>query len=377
MTKKVRVDRGIYKLGDGLYEIAISAGKDPATGKYRQVFRRHRGTLTSARDFRRQLLTDRADGKFSVSNRTVDELLDLWLADCETIGLAPKTIKEYRADADRYWRPAIGKKQVHKVELADLRRVITPMIERDLSRETIRHVRACISSAFTWARTEGWITTDPTKALKIPRGTATRPTVAAPAEVKTLLAAARASGLVQLERVIWLGAITGARNSEIRALRHGDIDPAAGVLGVERALSAEQVWTTKNRQIRDVSLDQLTVNVVLEQIRFMEARAGHALPSTAFLFSDDPLGQRPWREEQITRPFSKLADANGCAHLTFKHLRKFMSTYGRELGFTSEDVADRAGHDVAVAEKHYRGSVKSSRDQELSAGLAGLITATE
>jgi hypothetical protein len=46
---KKRVDRGIYQLGPGLFELAVSAGKDPATGRYRQVFRRHRGTLRGKR----------------------------------------------------------------------------------------------------------------------------------------------------------------------------------------------------------------------------------------------------------------------------------------------------------------------------------------
>lgn len=374
--RRKKVDRGIYKVGEGVFELVVSTGLDPLTGKYRQKWKRHHGTLTSARDARRKLLAEVEEGKHVGTSGTVSELFDLWLADLERLGRAPKTLKGYRDDARMYWRPAIGEMVVSKVELRHLRGVLDGLMDRGLSRETIRHVRACVSGAFTWAMTEGWINRDPSKALKIPMAVNTRPLVPTPLEVQLLLAAARASTRPEFERVIWLGAITGARNSEIRGLRRSDFDLADGIMGVERALSAEQVWTTKNRQIRDVALDQQTVNVVHDQIEWMEdAIGGGTLPPDAYLFSDNG-GKKPWREEHITKFFSKLADdtAGVRDELTFKHLRKFMSTYGRELGFTGEAVADRAGHDPAVAEKHYRGRVESARDMELSTGLAGLLS---
>lgn len=386
-TVRKRVDRGIYQVGTNVYEIVISAGVDPKTGKYRQVWRRHHGNLTSARTARRKLLDEAAAGQHSVTAATVNELFDAWLADRERLGRAPKTIRGYRDDARFYWRPALGEKAVAKVQLRDLRSVLDELVDRGLSSETIRHVRACVSGAFSWAMREEWITRDPTKLLEIPASTAKRPIVPTPEEVVTLLKAAKASPIrPEFERVIWLAAVTGARNSEIRALRVSDFDLQNGRMGVERALSAEEMWTTKNRQIRDVAIDQQTVDVILDQIAFMEQRAERSLPPDAYLFSDDLLGREPWREEQITKFFSKLADdigrpddapetwAGPLSHLTFKHLRKFMSTYGRELGFTGEAVADRAGHDPAVAERHYRGKVKSDRDLELSAGLAALLS---
>lgn len=372
------MDRGIYKQSEGVYFLVVSTGKDPATGKYKQKWERHVGSLTTARDRRRKLLGEVEEGHHKAASGTVSELFDLWLADLERLQKAPKTIRGYRADADFYWRPAVGDMIVAKVTSKDLRKVLNDMADRQLSPETIRHVRACISGAFTWAKANDWISLDPTKgkALPIPAKQATRPLVPTPQEVVALLKAAADSVRPEFARVIWLAAVTGARSSEIRALRLSDFDLENGRMGVERALSSEKVWTTKNRQIRDVSLDQQTVDVVLTQIDFMEQRHEGPLPADAYLFSDDPAGQRPWREEQITKFFSELADNTEGVRdeITFKHLRKFMSTYGRELGFTGEAVADRAGHDPAVAERHYRGKVQSERDKELSTKLAELLT---
>src|SRR5689334_10085127 len=82
---------------------------DLRTGGYRQVWKRHRGTLTSARDARADLLVKAKKGEVGATNATVAELIDAWLADLERVDRAPKTLHEYRADADRYWIPAIGK----------------------------------------------------------------------------------------------------------------------------------------------------------------------------------------------------------------------------------------------------------------------------
>jgi integrase len=175
--------------------------------------------------------------------------------------------------------------------------------------------------------------------------------------------------------VIWLAAITGARNSEIRGLRVSDFDPEAGWLGIERAISAGKVWTTKNRRYRDNALDDMTAAVVAAQIEWMAARAhqaGTRLSPDAYLFSDHPTGHDHWAEERITRYFGRLTERTGLSHLKFRYLRKFMDTYGQELGFTTEQVAARAGHDPTVARRYYTGTAAAT-DRRLSAALASAL----
>ena len=49
-----------------------------------------------------------------------------------------------------------------------------------------------------------------------------------------------------------------------------------------------------------------------------------------------------------------------------------MDTYGQELGFTQTQVAMRAGHDPAVASRHYTAKVTET-DQRIAKGLSGLL----
>ena len=374
MVAKRRVDRGIYELEHGVYEIAVSAGRQP-DGSYRQVFRRHRGTLVTARSFRRSLLADVADGAHACSRATVDEVFDAWLADLARLGRAPKTINGYRDDARTYWRPTLGAKRIAKVERAQVRRVLDELIDRGLAPATLDHVHACISAAFSWAVNEGWLSRDVTKGIPLPERTATRPLVPTPLDVVAMLDAAAASPRPEMERFVWLGAIVGARSSELRALRLSSLHLDEGRIEIDRAMSAEVEWTTKNRRHRDVSIDPTTVSVIATQIAFMRdraARAGASLDDDAYLFSDDLNGTKPWREDMATRFLSSLTTSTGGTRFTFRHLRKFMDTHGQDLGFSIDDVAKRAGHTAAVARRHYSGA-RAATDQRLSAGLAGVL----
>ena len=49
-----------------------------------------------------------------------------------------------------------------------------------------------------------------------------------------------------------------------------------------------------------------------------------------------------------------------------------METYGQEAGFSLSQVAIRAGHDPAVAGKHYTGRVSES-DRALAEAIEALL----
>jgi len=53
-------------------------------------------------------------------------------------------------------------------------------------------------------------------------------------------------------------------------------------------------------------------------------------------------------------------------------LRRFMETYGQELGYSVAQVAMRAGHDPSVAARHYSGRMHET-DRQLAAAVATLL----
>ena len=79
----------------------------------------------------------------------------------------------------------------------------------------------------------------------------------------------------------------------------------------------------------------------------------------AYVFSDDIHGAVPWKPDAVSQYFGRLRDRAGLTHVDFHDLRRFMETYGQEMGYSVAQVAMRAGHDPSVAARHYSG--RSSR----------------
>ena len=70
--------------------------------------------------------------------------------------------------------------------------------------------------------------------------------------------------------------------------------------------------------------------------------------------------------------FGRLRKRIGPDHLDFHYLRKFMETFGQEMGFSITQVAMRAGHDPSMAAEHYSGRVTET-DRALATAVASLL----
>jgi len=96
------------------------------------------------------------------------------------------------------------------------------------------------------------------------------------------------------------------------------------------------------------------------------------LDPDAYLFTDDVEGNIPWRPDVISKYFGRLRDRAGLSDVDFHDLRKFMETYGQEMGYSVAQVAMRAGHDPSVAVRHYIGRVVET-DRDLAEAVASLL----
>lgn len=202
-----------------------------------------------------------------------------------------------------------------------------------------------------------------------------------PRDVIALIEEAQVSRSPDKARAIFVAATTGMRRGELCALRRRrDIDWDHGRLTV--GWSVAQLpgqplheKATKNRRERSVALDDFTLSMLRAQVAASEERAaacGVALVDDAFVFSDAPDGSEPWKPGAVTRYFARLRERVGLEDLDFHYLRKFMETYGQDLGFSPVPVAMRAGHDPSVAARHYTGRLDDA-DRALSHAVASLL----
>ena len=366
----------------GVWELIVPAGVDPVTGRRRQVSRTFRGNLRDAKTARAALLTEVSLGRHAGASVTVDQLYRDWIEELRRKGRSPNTVYGYEKVYERSIRPSLGRVAVRKVTTKMLTDLYGAHQRRGLSPRSVHQIHACVSSMFTQSCRWGWRNTNPAQWAEPPSLPNVSPVVPTPEEVRQLVEAAEQSRRPEYARAILVAATTGVRRAELCALRcHRDVDWKRRLLNVSASIVALkgvplQEIPTKNRRQRTVALDDLTLSMLHAQVDMLEQRASSAavrLAPDAYVFSDAIDGRVPWKPDAVSQYFGRLRERTGLAHLDFHSLRKFMETYGQEMGYSVAQVAMRAGHDPAVAARHYSGRVVET-DRQLAQAVASLLT---
>src|SRR5689334_5656045 len=94
----------------GTWELRVAVGRDPLTGKYRQISRTVSGSRREAQNALAALSVEVAQGGHagSAGDVTVNELLAQWL-DLVQDRLSPTTMTAYRGYARRYLAAGFGR----------------------------------------------------------------------------------------------------------------------------------------------------------------------------------------------------------------------------------------------------------------------------
>jgi integrase len=252
---------------------------------------------------------------------------------------------------------------------------------RGLAARSVYQVHACLSSMFTQACRWGWRDSNPAQWADPPSISNTEPTVPTPEEVRLLIAEAERGKRPEMARAILVAATTGLRRAELCALRRTrDLDLERGLLRVSASVvkmpgEPVQEIPTKNRRTRTLALDDLTVAILRAQFADVEARSAlvHVdLVDDPYVFTDAVDGSVPWKPDTVWQYVDRMRERDGLDHLNFHDLRKFMETYGQEMGYSVTQVAMRAGHDPPIATKHYSGRVGET-DRALANAVASLL----
>jgi len=150
------------KVPGKVYELRVSLGRDPTTGKYRQKSLTVHGTRAEAERALHTLVDEVEASRVHVRDPklTFGALLDEWLTFIGGLGRSPTTIARYRGVIKHQIKPALG-----DVPLERLRTKAFDDLYRDLGRRlhpaTVIKVhlvaRAALARALKW----GWIGLNP------------------------------------------------------------------------------------------------------------------------------------------------------------------------------------------------------------------------
>lgn len=287
---------------------------------------------------------------------TVGEYLTKWLS---TKKVAPLTHRGYEQIIRNYLIPHLGKIKLQDLRAYHVKALYADMGEnkgaqvKKLSNRTIQHTGTVLRMALRDAvEVDNLIAVNPAARVKLPQVITKIPTPYSREELNRLLKAAEGHRLYFFFR---LAAYTGARRSELCALRWSDFDGDAVIISKSRVSDGKNVIEqdrTKgglNHQ-RRVPLDADTVK---EFYAHKERQALERLylgddvwQDTGYVFVSE--NGEPIHPDTVTRIFSKLQKKAG---LRYNRLHDTRHTHATELLRSGENlhvVAHRLGHRDAM-----------------------------
>lgn len=363
----------------GVWEVRAESGRDPLTGRRRQVSRTVRGNKRDAQRVLNQLVAEADQGKHNGTDATFADVAERWLTLSEA-DLSPTTVRRYRGLLDKHILPAIGSQPIHRVRTSDRDDLYLGLLKhRSLSPASVRQVHATIRRAMSQAVRWEWIATNPAANTTPPRVRANTITPPDIDQVIRLLDAAHEHS-PEFGRFLHVAVTTGARRGELCALRWSSIDFEAGTLTVGRAIVEIDGGLfekdTKTHAIRRIALDDQTLAVLTEHRRTADELARRAevpLTDDAYLFTFDRGGAVPWTPDHVTKSFQRLRASLGLDTVRLHDLRHFAATSLLAAGVPVRTVSGRLGHANAATTLGVYAHFVEASDQAAAASIAALL----
>jgi integrase len=362
----------------------VYLGRDPVTGKERVATKTVRSVgKREAQRLLNEFVVNAERGLEAKTTTTVGDLLDRWFELAQN-DFSPKTNREVAGFIERNLRPALGDVRLTKLTAASLDRFYQRLLKdggkggRPLAPSTIRRIHGILRRALAQGVRWGWLGQNPAASATPPRVQAPDIKPPTPDEVRRLLAeiADRDPELLMFVR---LSAMTGARRSEVIAIRWSDLDLEEGVVTISRGVVMGPHGLvekdTKTHQARRVALDPETVRMLVAHQTAVEERAntcGTKLVDNGFVFSADVEARTPWYPDSVSRRFRQACRRIGLDGVRLHDLRHYVATRLLSAGVDVRTVAGRLGHRNAATTLNVYSHFVPEADRHAAELIAGL-----
>jgi integrase len=382
MTKRrAHGDGGIDPRGPDAWRLRYRVNRQRFTKTFR-------GSLAEARKELRRLIRSGDTGEHVAPDKiTLGQWVEQWIAagapGRRQKRVGRRTLKRYDELLKYHVVPTLGARPLQQVQATEVDELYLKL-EGKIAPRTARHVHDVLSSCLSTAVRKGLLATSPmARVSAVPSPAESDHGMALdPDQLRMLVEGFRDSALFP---IIAIAAFTGARRSEILALRWSDLNSENKTLRIERAIDIEPL-TIKGpkteRGKRTITIDDALIALLLSErekhLRIIAGVPDHAavdlslvkLPDGALMFPNPP---RPGEDfsftklrapDSVTKQFVRRARKLGFSGLRFHDLRGTHETLLLDAGVPVHVVAARCGHDPAVLLRSY---AKRTRKADTSA----------
>lgn len=380
----------IRKRGRNSWELCISDGLDPATGKQVRTFHAFQGTQRQAEEEHTRLARARDLGTHVTPAKiTLSDFLDRWLNDHARLHVSARTLQGYKDLCRLHVGPGLGKTRLDKLRPAAIQAFYSDRLDRGrvkpgpvkeaqtepdarLSPQTVLHMHRLLHEALATAVTWGLLPRNPAAAVKPPKVRRKEPAILTEKQTAALL---EASAGTRLHLPVLLAVASGLRRGELLALRWSDYDLEAGTLSVRRTLSETKEGLSfkepKSRTSRRVvALPGFAVEALKEH---RKAQAAHRLLVGPGYQDQDLVlpatDGRPWAPNLLTGQFGALVRRLELPSVRFHDLRHGHITQLLLRGVPLKVVSARAGHSGIAITADLYGHLLPGADEQAAAKL--------
>jgi integrase len=343
--RRVNGEGSIWRRKDGRWVAATYARTNEGTEKRVHLYG---GTHAEVREKLTALMRELDQGAtVPVQNPTVAEYLRHWLADVVRPGRAPKTYQGYELAVRRYLEPALGRRQLRRLTVADVRRLLDQLVARGLGPRMVQFVHAVLRNALENAVREELLARNVARLVQMrsPRYEVGRGLSVA--QARALLQAARGDRFAAL---YVLAVYLGLRRGELLGLRWRDVDLDKGRLEVVQTLQRVdgelRFLPPKTRHSRRTIPLPPPCMEALVQHRRRQARerlaAGSDWREQGLVFATT-VGT-PFEPDNLRRSWSRIRAVTGDPPARFHDLRHTCVTLLLEAGVPPHVVREIVGH---------------------------------
>ena len=258
-----------------------------------------------------------------------------------SLGLKKSTLSDYEGYLRVHLAPFFGSTPLDEIDLEMLEAFVRAEQEEGLAPKSILNHLMLLNGIFNHALKRGWCKHNPMQLLDKPRNPR-NPDIRflTLAEVEAILAAAPATELGRIDRLVYLTAVmTGMRRGEVVAIRWQDIDWDTRVIRVRRNYTRGEFGTPKSR--RSSRAVPLADRLVAELRTHYELTTNHDALDLVFT---NPVSGTVLDPSKLRRRFVACALQAGVRPVRFHDLRHTFGTQMAATGAPLRAVQEWLGH---------------------------------
>ncbi len=295
---------------------------------------------------------------------TTAQWLERWLCDAAMPKVRPSTFRRYSDLCVKHISPVIGRIPLEKLSPADVRQLLNDK-GADLAPRTVHHIRAVLRTALHRAERDGLVSRNAAALAESPRLERQEMKSFTPDQARTFQQAIKGDP----EEALYLVTLdAGLRQGEVLGLRWEDVDLAASVIRVNRALQRVEgklvlVDVKSKTSRRAIRLGAVAAQALRQHHARQSDESGRVtwLPFGLVFTGAHGL---PLDGTALTKRFQSLLKAAGLPRLRFHDLRHSSASLLLSQHIPARVVMERLGHSTITLTMNTYSHVIAELNQE-------------